>query len=166
MGLPENRVGIRVIVEAEVYPTEDPKKVFRAMSTIVPFNEEMDDVELSGDEIKLITIRKEGYESLIKLRSSLRSNKVLDTARSLLLTRKRELRPLRFHKQAAYGGKVKLCDKDEISPLGVITLRIEYEGDPIILANWLTPKTEKGRPIEEATIQDLIYGANSDRARD
>ncbi len=166
MGLPENTVGIKVIIEAEIYPTEDPRKVFRAINTIVPFNEEMDDVEISGDEIKLITIRKEGHESLIKLRSSLRSNKILDTARSLLLTRRHELRPLRFHKQAAYGGKVRLCDKDEISPLGVITLRIEYEGDPVILANWLTPKTEKGRPIEEATIQDLLHGTNSDRTRD
>ena len=166
MGLSENKMSIRLIVEAEVYPTEDPKKVLHAINTIIPFDEEVDDVEIVGEEIKLITIKKEGYEPLIKLRSSLRSNRVLDTARSLLLTRRHELKPLRFHKQAAYNGKVRLCDRDEISPLGVILLKIEYEGDPMVLANWLTPKTEKGRPIEEATVHDLLYGENRSSTRD
>ncbi len=157
MGLSENRI-IKLTVEAEVYPTEDLKKVLQAINTIIPFNEEVDDVEIIGEEMKLIVVRKDGYEPLIKLRSSLRNNRVLDTARSLLLTRKHELRPLRFHKQAAYNGKVRLCDRDEISPLGVISLKIEYKGDPIVLANWLVPRTERGRPVEEATIHDLLYG--------
>ncbi len=159
MGLSENRIDIKLTAEAEIYPTEDPKKVLHAINTIIPFNEEVDDVEMIGDEIKQIIIRKEGYEPLIKLRSSLRNNRVLDTARSLLLTRKHELRPLRFHKQAAYNGKVRLCDREEISPLGVILLKIEYEGNPIVLANWLVPKTERGRPIEEATVHDLLFGS-------
>ncbi len=147
---------IEIEMSALVYPTEDEGKVLRAMQTIVPFSEE--DVEVYGDVIKEVVVRKEGYESLIKLRSSFRNNRVLDTARSLLITSRGKLKTLLFHKQAAYVGKVRLCDDDSMSPLGTIRLKIRYEGDPIILANWLTPRTEKGKIVEEATTRELLYG--------
>ncbi len=143
-------------MSALVYPTEDEGKVIKAMQTIIPFREE--DVEVYGDVIKEVVVRKEGYESLIKLRSSFRNNRVLDTARSLLITSKGRLKTLLFHKQAAYIGKVRLCDDDSMSPLGVIRLKIRYEGDPFVLADWLTPRTEKGRIVGEASTQELIYG--------
>ena len=156
-------LSVRLMLEAEVYPSEEEAKVLRAMRTIIPFDEERDDVDIVGGEIKLIRVHKEGHEALIKLRNSLRMNKVLDTARSLLLTHSGRLRPLRFHKQAAFVGKVRLCDEEDISPLGVITLTIEYEGDPVTLADWLTPRTVKGRPVEEATTADLLYGRVRDQ---
>ncbi len=158
MGSSKEKLDLRLSLEAEVYPTEDIRKVLLAMRTIIPFDEEVDDLEIVDREMKLVRLRKEGYEALIKLRTSFRNNRVLDTARSLLITRRGKLRPLRFHKQAAYGGKVRLCDEDEMSPLGVITLTIEYEGNPFTLADWLTPRTEKGRPVGEATTHDLLYG--------
>jgi len=158
----EKELSISLVLEAMVYPTEDTGRVMRAMKTIIPFNEEADDVELESTESsKLIRVRKEGHEALIKLRASFRNNRVLDTARSLLLGRRGELRTLRFHKQAAYVGKVRLCDEDEISPLGAISLSIEYGGDAIILADWLTPRTEKGRPIGEVSTQMLLHGRRS-----
>lgn len=149
---------IRLTLEAEVYPTEDVRRVLRAMSTIVPFDEEIDEVEIEGGEKKLVRIRKEGYEALTKLRSSFRKNRILDTARSLLITRTGRLKPLRFHKEAAYAGRVRLCDEDEMSPLGTISLTIDYEGDAFILADWLAPRTERGKPVGEATTQELLYG--------
>jgi len=152
------RLALRLILEAEVHPTEDVKRVLQAMKTIIPFDEEVDDLEISEGDVKVITLRKEGHESLMKLRTSFRNNRILDTARSLLLTKGGRLRALKFHKQAAYAGKVSLSDNDEISPLGVIVLEIEYEGDPLTLANWLAPRTERGRPVDEATVHDLLYG--------
>ncbi|MCC6028861.1 MAG: hypothetical protein LM591_01810 [Candidatus Korarchaeum sp.] len=154
----DSKFSLRLILEAEVYPTEDEKKVIQAMKTIVPFSEELDDVEIEEGEIKVIRVTKDGYESLSKLRNSFRSNRILDTARSLLLSKKGDLRPLRFHKQAAMVGRVSLVDNEEFSPLGVIVLRIYYDGDPLVLADWLAPKTERGRPVNEATLQDLLYG--------
>ncbi|MDK2372482.1 MAG: RNA-binding domain-containing protein [Candidatus Korarchaeota archaeon] len=152
-------MAIRATLVAEVYPTEDIKRVLQAMNTIIPFSEEVDDVDIEEKgRRKLIRVRKEGHEALIKLRSAFRNNRILDTARSLLMTRRGNLRALRFHKQAAYVGKVRLCDEDEMSPLGVISLIINYEGDAQILADWLTPKTERGRPIREATTHELLYG--------
>lgn len=156
------RLEIRLILEAEVHPTEDTKRVLQAMNTIVPFDEEIDDVEIEGDERKLLRVRKEGHEALIKLRSSLRKNRVLDTARSLLITRAGRLKSLGFHKQAAYVGKVRLCDEDEISPLGIISLTIEYEGEASVLVDWLAPRTERGRPVGEATTQELLYGRSKE----
>lgn len=155
------KFSLRIILEAEVHPTEDERKVLQAMKSIVPFNEEIDDVEIIEGRVKILRVRKEGHDSLLKLRNSLRSNRVLDTARSLLLSRRGTIRPLRFHKQAALTGKVNLVDEEEFSPLGVITLRIEYDGDPLILADWLAPKTERGEPVGEATLQDLLYGRKS-----
>lgn len=157
MGL-DNRLSLRVVLEAEVYPTEDERRVMQAMKTIVPFSEEVDDVEVLEGPVKLIRVRKEGHDSLSKLRSSLRNNRVLDTARSLLLSKRGEIRPLRFHKQAAMVGRINLVDDEEFSPMGAIVLRIEYDGDPTILADWLAPKTERGRPVGEATLQDLLRG--------
>ncbi|GEM_PF-274708 len=157
-----SRLAIRVTLIAEVYPTEDVRRVLQAMNTIIPFSEEIDDVDIEEEERrKLIKVRKEGYEALIKLRSAFRNNRILDTARSLLMTRRGHLRALRFHKQAAYVGKVRLCDEDEMSPLGVISLIIDYEGDTQTLADWLTPKTERGRPVREATTHELLYGRPS-----
>lgn len=160
---PVNGIEIRLILEAEVHPTEDVRRVLQAMNTIVPFDEEVHEVVIEGDERKLIRVRREGYEALIKLRSSFRKNRVLDTARSLLITRTGRLKPLRFHKQAAYIGKVRLCDEDEISPLGIISLTIEYEGDVSVLADWLAPRTERGRPVGEATTQELLYGGKGSK---
>lgn len=155
----DQRLSVRVTLEAEVYPTEDERKVIQAMKSIVPFSEEIDEVEMvSEGPIRLIRVRKEGHEALSKLRNSLRNNRILDTARSLLLSKGGTIRPLRFHKQAAMVGRINLVDDEEFSPLGVITLRIDYEGDPTILADWLAPKTERGRPIREATLQELLQG--------
>ncbi|MEM0017462.1 MAG: RNA-binding domain-containing protein [Candidatus Korarchaeum sp.] len=155
----DRRLSLRVTLEAEVYPTEDERKVIQAMKSIVPFNEEIDEVEVVHEGlIKVIRVRKEGYDSLSKLRNSLRSNRILDTARSLLLSKKGTIKPLRFHKQAAMVGRVNLVDDEEFSPLGVIVLRIDYEGDPTVLADWLAPRTERGRPVCEVTLQELLYG--------
>ncbi|MEM1984340.1 MAG: RNA-binding domain-containing protein [Candidatus Korarchaeum sp.] len=155
----DRRLSLRVTLEAEVYPTEDERKVMQAMKSIVPFNEEIDEVEVVHEGlIKVIRVRKEGYDSLSKLRNSLRSNRILDTARSLLLSKKGTIKPLRFHKQAAIVGRVNLVDDEEFSPLGVIVLKIDYEGDPTVLADWLAPRTERGRPVCEVTLQELLYG--------
>ncbi|MEM2218679.1 MAG: RNA-binding domain-containing protein [Candidatus Korarchaeum sp.] len=155
----DRRLSLRVTLEAEVYPTEDERKVIQAMKSIVPFNEEIDEVEVVHEGlIKVIRVRKEGYDSLSKLRNSLRSNRILDTARSLLLSKKGTIKPLRFHKQAAIVGRVNLVDDEEFSPLGVIVLKIDYEGDPTVLADWLAPRTERGRPVCEVTLQELLYG--------
>ncbi len=152
----DKELRIEIELSAVVYPSEEESKVLKAMQTIIPFRE--DEIEVYGEVIKEIVVRKEGYEGLIKLRSALRNNRVLDTARSLLITPRGNLKAMLFHKQAAYIGRIRLCDDESISPLGVIRLRIRYEGDPLILADWLTPKTEKGRIIREATTRELLYG--------
>lgn len=154
----DQKFSLRITLEAEVYPTEDEKRVLQAMKSIIPFNEELDEVEITEGRVRILRVRKEGPDSLLKLRNSLRSNRVLDTARSLLLSKKGVIKPLRFHKQAASVGKVNLVDEEEFSPMGVIVLRIDYDGDPLILADWLAPRTERGEPVGEATLQDLLYG--------
>lgn len=159
----DHKLSLRVILETEIYPTEDERKVIQAMKSIVPFNEEIDEVEIVHEgSTKLLRVRKEGHDSLLKLRNSLRNNRVLDTARSLLLSKKGGIKPLRFHKQAATLGRVSLVDDEEFSPLGAIVLKIDYEGDPEVLADWLAPRTERGKPVNEATLQELLYGRKTE----
>ena len=146
-------------METPVFPSEGENRVIRAVSSVVPLEEE-DDVRVEGG---LLRVRVEGYERLLKLRESLRRNRVLDTARDLLIrSRRGGSFEISVHKQAAFWGTIKLCEDDSESPLGAIRVRIQYPGDPDVFLNWIAPRTRRGRAVREVSTRQLVRDLSSE----
>ncbi|MEM0026327.1 MAG: RNA-binding domain-containing protein [Ignisphaera sp.] len=132
-------------IEAEVRPTEDLNKVIKAIKNI--FNFRNIKVEELGNERKLIIIEENNVEALTKLRDILRRQRILDTARNILLKNyKGNVIEVKLNKQAAYQGIVSFVDSDNESPLGPINMVISSDKIELII-DWLTPKTSHGKPI-------------------
>jgi len=129
--IPELRV--RVSVEAEVSPSEDPEKVERAVLNVVA--DSPGEVRRSGSMVRFTS---QDAGSLICLRDQLRDRRVRAVARRLLTdARQGSLTELMINRQAAAAGVVVLCGGQDESPLGPIFLRIESaQLDELI--GWLT----------------------------
>lgn len=92
-----------------------------------------------------------GIESLITFHMLLREQKILDTARSVMLDGLLgDVVQFRLNKQAALMGKVNFPPDEE--PLGSIHVQITG-GEKII--DWLAPKTASGIPIKELDISEV-----------
>ena len=124
---------MRVSVEAEVFPSEDPEKVERAVLNVV--GDSPGEIKRSSSEVRF---RAQELGSLIRLRDQLRDRRVRATARRLLTdARHGRLTELMINRQAAAAGVVVLCGSQDESPLGPIFLRIESaQLDEVI--GWLT----------------------------
>lgn len=130
-------------VRAEIRPTEDLKKVVKAVRKIFP------DIEVRvvcerGREYVVGT--SSGLDSLDHLRMCLRSQRILDAARASI--RKHSAgNVLKFmlNKQAALVGVVNFTDGE--SPLGPIVVEIETD-EPEKLLRYIAPPTIAGKPVE------------------
>ena len=128
---------IEVTVHSSVRPTERIEKVVGAIENIFP-----------GLIMDILDDRIEAYDgpdSLLTLHRLLREQKILDTARSVMLTgRVGNAVHFRLNKQAAFMGLVSFPPDEE--PLG--SIHVQITGDER-LVDWLAPQTENGVPIEE-----------------
>ncbi|MEM0453461.1 MAG: RNA-binding domain-containing protein [Sulfolobales archaeon] len=142
---------IEVRVETEVKPTEDVDKVKKAVLNLVDVSK-LDVVDVGGGYKLLVGVSTD-IKSLIKLHRLLRVERILDTARNVMLKSLvgENTLVLKFHKQSAYAGKASLITHDEESPLGPITLTITTDKVREVI-DWLAPKTSKGRPLWESPI--------------
>ena len=133
----------RVRVEAEVRPTEDPKKVLSALKKL--FNMDFELVE-RGEGWASWVGESEGLEALLPLKSAIRAKRVDDTFYYYLkrLSKgSRELLVFKLNKQAAFVGVPSFAEEDIESPMGAITVEIEAPDVREVIA-WLT-----GRRFEE-----------------
>jgi predicted RNA binding protein with dsRBD fold (UPF0201 family) len=135
---------IEVTVRSSVQPTERMEKVVYAIENI-----------FSGLIMDILDDRIEAYDgpdSLLTFHRLLREQKILDTARSVMLTgRVGNAVQFRLNKQAAFMGLVSFPPDEE--PLG--SIHVQITGDER-LVDWLAPQTENGVPIEEI---DLVKEA-------
>lgn len=140
---------IEVRIEVEVKPTEDVEKVKKAVLNLVDIGE-LSTVDIGGG-YKLLTGVSEDVKSLAKLHRLLRIERILDTARNIMLKSLvgGNTLVLKFHKQSAYAGKASIVTHDDESPLGPITLTITSDRIREVI-DWLAPKTSKGRPLWES----------------
>lgn len=136
---------IETTVSTLLFPTELEEKVRQAVENIFPGT-------------KLALIKKEGYvdrlegtaATLEALHGLLREQKILDTARkSMYAGKKGNEIELQLNKQAALMGYVNFLDHE--MALGGIDVTIVTD-EPERLIDWLAPRTENGRPIEEITL--------------
>lgn len=137
--------GAKVVVVAEVRPTESIEKVRSAILNII----DPDVIDVEGDDFKRIVAISSDIRSLERLRRLLRVERILDAARGAM---KKGLSSGRLefylHKQALYAGRLSFVSGDFESPLGAIHVVIEHP-EPKKVLDWLAPPTSRGRPIFE-----------------
>jgi predicted RNA binding protein with dsRBD fold (UPF0201 family) len=135
---------VMVKVSALVYPTELEGKVTKAVTNLFP-------VELHLEDFGIPRLSGEGdLESLRLLHQRLREERILDTARHILLTGVQgNVTRFQLNKQVAFAGKVNFPAGEE--SLGSVYVEI-YAGnkeDLMKVMNWLAPQTIEGKPVGE-----------------
>ncbi|MGC9514557.1 RNA-binding domain-containing protein [Methanocrinis sp.] len=136
---------IELSLSAAVRPTESPEKVARALMNLFP------ETELSVGEGRIEG--RGGRESLSTFRRLLREQRILDTARSVMLQGKvGDAFQFRLNKQAATVSKISFPPEEE--PLGSIHVQIR---GPETLIDVLAPETLDGRPTKEIDLEDIDY---------
>lgn len=137
---------LSVRASTPLQPSEDPKKVERAMRTLFPGVEP----EQEGDRFVVKT------DSLKSIRDHIWKNKILDAARRILLgSLSQDGTKSRFElsKQAAYAGTLSFAVGQ--APLGDVT--VEIEGDDLeALFKEIAPPTLNGRPVTEEQYEKQI----------
>lgn len=137
---------IKIIVEAEVKATEDEEKVKQAILNI--FEPESISIEKRFGR-KYIIAKSENIESLRKLHSLLRRERILDAARKMMRRFSTQNQVIFFlNKQVAYVGHLSFCLPERESPLGPIRFEITCDNVKDVI-NWLAPPTSQGKPIFE-----------------
>lgn len=142
-----------VKVSALVYPTELEEKVTKAITNLFP-------VELHLEEFGIPRLYGEGdLESLRLLHLRLREERILDTARHILLTDVQgSTTQFQLNKQVAFAGKVNFPAGEE--SLGSIYVEISAgnKEDLLKVINWLAPQTIEGKPFDILERNDINNG--------
>lgn len=126
---------LKVLVEVKVNPSEDPEKLKRAIASL--FGKEMlESYKLSGGTI---VCESESYLCLKKIYEQIRSRRTMAVFRRLLMENRHESGTWIFlNRQAAYMGKVVVCEEEQESPLGPIVVRFHVD-NPDDFIEWITP---------------------------
>jgi uncharacterized protein len=134
---------IEVTICSSVRPTERVELVVSAIENIFPGLI----MDIRADRIEAYN----GPGSLKTLHELLRRQKILDTARSVMLRGLvGDVTRFQLSKQAALMGFVSIPPEEE--PLG--SLHVQITGGERVI-NWLAPETENGVPIREIDLVEL-----------
>jgi uncharacterized protein len=131
-----------ISVEAQtiVNPTEDEEKVRLAISNI--FGNVSFMIQTEGKQSNL-TAQAKGKDSLMKLRTLLRQDRIRDASRKALLQSIHgETISFCLNKQVAAAGHISFSQQTAESPLGPIQVTITAE-NPRQLVEWLAEKTDR-----------------------
>ena len=131
---------INVEAKTIVNPTESEEKVRSAICNI--FDNVSFTIQTEGKQNNLIAQAK-GKNSLMKLRTLLRQDRIRDASRKALLRSIRgENISFCLNKQVAAAGHISFSQQTAESPLGPIQVTITTE-NPRQLVEWLAEKTER-----------------------
>jgi len=135
---------IEVSVMTSVRPTESTEKVAKAIENLF--------FGLDLDIGESLVEGRGGIDSLKTFHRLLREQRILDTARAVLLrgTIGDDIQ-FRLSKQAATVSRINFPPEEEM--LGSIHVNIN---GPDWLLDWLAPKTAEGKPIEEIELEDHV----------
>jgi hypothetical protein len=129
---------VTVNAEAEVNPTESMEKVKTAVTNVLGNAPMKIKPSVKGS---ILTAEAEGQDSLLKLRSLLRTDRIRDAARKALFHRIRgNTISFCLNKQVAFAGHVSFSEETAESPLGPIRVTITAD-NPRRLIDWLAEKT-------------------------
>ncbi len=141
---------VYIRVEVEIRPTEDEEKVLKALKNVVLIDN-IRIVELSSG-YRLAVAEGNDISMLLKLYELLRRQRILDTARNILMKHSQgDVLNIKLNKQAAYQGYVSFVEDESESPLGPISITISSDKLYEVI-DWLAPRTSHGRPLWERDI--------------
>ena len=127
-------MNVTLTAEASVEPTEDEKKVERALLKLFPSGQAERRRE-DGVTVALV-VHGSGFEFLSTLRNLIRQQRIRTTTRAIFLRNAQEhLLRIYLNKQAAYMGRVSFCAPVGESPHGPISILLE--SDNITLIDYL-----------------------------
>jgi predicted RNA binding protein with dsRBD fold (UPF0201 family) len=125
-------------IEAEVKPTEDQKKVEKAIQNFFTYTS-LESVPKHGE--KLLIARIKGREGLLKFFERLRQERILNAARKIMIKGlKGKSITFCLNKQVAYVNHISFCEPVAESSLGPIRVNIGCD-NPRELIDWLTQRT-------------------------
>ena len=135
-------MSVTILVETIVNPSEDQKKVERALQKVFP-SAKVETATPSGT-VRL-RIHGEGLEFLSALSNLIKQERIRSAARAVLLSGTREHRIYaHLNKQAAFAGHISFCRPEGESPLGPISIAIDTE-NPNEVIEYLTGTPELRR---------------------
>jgi predicted RNA binding protein with dsRBD fold (UPF0201 family) len=127
-GVPDITLDIRI--ECEVYPSEDPEKVIKAVRNVTSNCSP----ELIDSKVRVVT---KNPEALSIIYEQVRSRRVMGVFRKTLLNNMiANSTWFYLNKQAAYAGMVSICEEESESPLGPIKVVIRSNQLESVI-NWL-----------------------------
>jgi len=127
---------MRVKVEAIINPTEDARKVERAVRNVVGETIGLKITQVG--ELQVILGECEGLDCLKKLKHLFKARMIRDAAREAMLRSISEnVLTIHLNRHAAYAGKASFTELRGECPLGPITITVECE-KPEEVVRWLT----------------------------
>jgi predicted RNA binding protein with dsRBD fold (UPF0201 family) len=136
-------MNVKVQVFATVNPTEVKEKVEKAILNFFPLSLDQDPA--------IPRLYGEGdLESLLRLHLRLREERILDTARRILLNGIQGYKTrFRLNKQVAFIGKLNFPAGEESLGSIYVEISADNEDDLLTIIDWLAPQTEDGKPVME-----------------
>ena len=152
---------IQVKVSAAVYPTEDPEKVIKAISSLFTDIElEKEGIETTEPETgvspSFFFSGEGGIDILRTLHWLIRREEIIDSVRNKAFSKGLSSDGLSvcflLNKQAAFAGIPSIPAQEE--PLGSIevVIRADSQEEMERFFEWLLPLTEEGKPVVEVEI--------------
>ena len=158
---------IHVKVSAVAYPTEDPEKVIRAISTlftdIILEKKTIEIIEPGlGDSHSLFVSGEGGLDLLLTLHRLIRREEIIDSIRNKVFSKNLSSASLsvRFflNKQAAFVGIPSISAQKESLGAIEVVIMAESQSEMERLLEWLLPITEGGIPIVEVEMDYVEKG--------
>ncbi len=122
-------------VECIVNPSEDISKVIKAVRNVI-------DAEVNSDALSSkIIVDTHGLSALEVIKMQIHARQVMNTFKRIMLSNmSKDCKStwLYLNKQAAYAGIASICENEDDSPLGPITITITDQKGAIPIIEWLT----------------------------
>jgi predicted RNA binding protein with dsRBD fold (UPF0201 family) len=119
-------LNVNVTTEAAVEPTEDEKKVERALLRVFPSGRTERRIE--EDVTVGLVVHGSGLEFLSSLRNLIRQERIRNTARAIFMRSSQEpVLHIHLNKQAAFMGRISFCAPYGESPHGPISVTVESD---------------------------------------
>jgi predicted RNA binding protein with dsRBD fold (UPF0201 family) len=135
---------IEILLFADVKATEDPEKVREALLNICPIAEIENTEDTTGAPLQ--RGKATGVEAISTLARKFSEARILEAVRRVFLKQVGEgVLVFGIHRQAAFMGRLHLCNLDDISATGPI--RVEIRAKHILdVIDFIAPPTVKGKP--------------------